>query len=151
MSLKKAFGTNKQSIEEGVWVELCENEDGTTCRLRIKRMGQQTPEFMKQIANHRKAFSADHFSAAKIDQQQASMIRVIAKTIIVGWENVEDWRVSEETDSFPGSETSRPKYMEYTSENAEIMLIEFPDLLELITEQATDLETFQDKDIEIKN
>jgi hypothetical protein len=41
--------------------------------------------------------------------------------------------------------------MEYTSENAEIMLIEFPDLLELITEQATDLETFQDKDIEIKN
>jgi len=65
MSLKKKFGTDKEAIENGSWIEICENSDGSVCRIRIKRMNQQNVRFHKEIANHRNAFTSNHDSAKK--------------------------------------------------------------------------------------
>ena len=151
MSLKKKFGTDKSAIEEGAWIDIIENEDGTTGRIRIKRMNQQTPAFQKQLANHRKAFESDHFSATKLNQMQASMIEVLINSIIVGWENIEDWRVDLDptSDDFPT--VSSAKYMEFTPSNVRDALTEFPDLTDLITQEATDISNFKTRATEAKN
>jgi len=151
MSLKKKFGTDKSAIEEGVWIDIVENEDGTTGRIRIKRMNQQTPSFQKQLANHRKAFESDHFSAAKLTQMQASMIEVLTNTIIVGWENIEDWRVDSDPTSYDFPTGNSPKYMDFTPANVRAALTEFPDLTDLITQEATDISNFKTKVAEAKN
>jgi len=85
----------------------------------------------------------------KISQMQASMIEVLISTVIVGWENVERWETVEEgVEGFPQS-----KFLEYNAKNVRAALVEFPDLLDLITAQATDITTFQEKvkEEEVKN
>lgn len=144
MSLKKKFGTNKTDVEQGAWVDICENDDGSTCRIRVKRMNQQNPKFQKEIANHRNAFSGDFFTANKVTQMTASMIEVLISTVIVGWENVQDWTVETQ----PGEPAV---FLPFTPDNVRKVLVEFPDLLDLVTAQATDITTFQHKEEEAKN
>ena len=152
MSLRKKFGTSKGSITEGAWIDLLENEDGTTCRLRIKRMNQQNPRYQKELANHRNAFTGDHYSEKKINQMQASMIEVLVSTIIVDWDNFENWMGEEVTASggFP-STNGEGKYLAFTPENVRRTLIEFPDLLDLVTAEASDIANFQQKEDDAKN
>jgi len=138
------FGTNEKAIQEGAWIELLENEDGSTCRIRIKRMNQQNTNFAKQIANHRNAFQTNHVSEKKLSQMQASMIEVLIDTVIVDWDNFENWLDSPEeksTEGFPGSE--KPKYLPFTKDNVRKTLQEMPDLVDFITEQATEITNFQ--------
>lgn len=146
MSLRKRFGTSKSLVEEGAWMEITENEDGTLCRLRVKRTNQQNTAFQKQLANHRKAYETDFYSERKIDQAQASMIEILAETVIVGWENVEDW----ETPAPTGPVQPPPVKLPYNKDNARRMLREFPDLANLVMEFAQDLTNYQKKE-EIKN
>lgn len=143
MSLRKKFGTSSTAVEEGAWIDVCENEDGTTARLRIKRMNQQNPKYLKEIANHRRAFEGDSYSAKKLSQMQASMIEVLISTVITGWEYMEDWRLQED-----GSPPVK-KYMDFNPSNLRETLIEFPDLLDLITSEASNIRTFQGD--ELKN
>ena len=154
MSLRNKFGTNKDVIEQGAWIDICENEDGTVCRLRVKRMNQQNPKFQKEMANHRNAFQGDHFSAKKIDQVQASMIEVVSSSIIVDWEFMDGDGVRGVTtapvpEGFPEAKPDR--YLPFTRENVRLVLLEFPDLLDLITAQASDISNFQAKEADTKN
>lgn len=138
MSLKKRFGTSKEAIEKGAWIDIVENEDETMCRIRILRMNQQNPAFVRHMANHRKAFSSEVFSATKLSQAEASMIEVLVDTVITDWENVVDWRETEA--SFP----SPDKYLEFTKDNVRAMLIDFPDLTELLIKEADNIANFQE-------
>lgn len=148
MSLRKKFGTNKKSVEEGAWIDIVENDDGTVCRFRIKRMNQQNPKFQKELANHRKAFEGDYYSEKKINQMTASMIEVLIGTVIVDWENMENWKVDPESETagFP-----QDKYLPFTPQNVRDTLTEFPDLLDLITAESQDITNFQGKEDEAKN
>lgn len=140
MSLRKRFGTSQDAIEKGAWIEVMENEDGSTMRIRVMRMNQQTPAFQKQMANHRKAFETDHFSGKMVEQAQASMIEILVDTIIVGWENVEDWTAEPPAEGFPPPEGM--KFLEFNKTNVRKTLIEFPDLVDLIVREAQDRSTF---------
>jgi len=142
--LRKNFGTNRSAVEEGAWIELFENPDGTTCRIRVKRMHTQNAKYTKELANHRDAFNGLKYSEKSIGQMTASMIEVLISTVIVDWENFEDWTQPETTDGFP---TSDPSYLEFTQDNLRKTLIEFPDLVDVITEQAQSRKTFQGDDL----
>lgn len=146
MSLKRNFGTSKEAITEGIWIDICENDDGSTARIRIKRMNQQNRKYQKEMANHRKAFNDDHFSEKKIGLAESSMIDVLINTVIVDWENMQ---VEEVPESAPPG--SKPTCLEFSKANARKILNEFPDLLDLITNEATDLRNFQSEGNEVKN
>lgn len=155
MSLRKKFGTDANAIENGVWLDVCENDDGSTGQIRIKRMNGQNTQFQKQLANHRKAFAGggNHLSERKLSQMENSMIGVITDTIIVGLKNIPDWRV-EQTNKASTEEFPTPLVMlEFNKSNVRAMLEEFPDLADLITEEAQNLANFQsaDREAEGKN
>lgn len=148
MGLKEKFGTNSKLIDEGAWLELAENDDGSICRLRIKRGSTQNIDFIKRMANHRKAFANIIYSSRGIEQAKASVIEILIATIIVGWENVafEDADASDDEIR----EEGKPKYLPFTPDNVRKVLIDLPDLVDFILEQSQDIKTFQ-KDGELKN
>lgn len=147
-SLRSKFGTSKEAISEGAWIDVVENLDGSMAQLKIKRTNQQNVKFQKQMANHRKAFQGEVFSENRISQALASTIQIIAETVIVDWRNIEEWEETIEplTEGFP----DETRHVPYTKENVLRLMSEFPDLVDLVLARADDIQTFQ-KETEVKN
>ena len=140
MSLKKAFGTDKAAIENGAWIDICTNEDGSLCRFRVKRTNQQNREFTKAMTTHSKMYEGQSLSAHALKQAENAMIRVIADTVLVDWENVVEYRT--EFTGFP-TEDGKPPMMEYNRDNVVFILTDLPDLVELILKKAGERSTFE--------
>ncbi len=146
MSLKKAFGTNKTKEENGTWINVCVNDDGSICRMRLARMTSRNKHFMAKIAKINKANRGTTIrknatpTVAEDDVKKA--IDVFVETILLGWEHVEEYR-KEKLPAFPSP--GKIAEMEFNFENATFLLTDLPDLFELLTGEATKLENFQDE------
>jgi hypothetical protein len=135
MSLKQLFGTNKTAEIEGVWIDITDNEDGSKCRMKLSRMGTSNRKFTQQMARRSKksrGTAVDNMNVAKL---QKEMIEVFASTILVDWENVVDWRATEDE--------SKPVFLEYSKDNAIWLLNELPDLFDVLTSEAMNITNFQ--------
>lgn len=130
-SLTKAFGTDKKKEEEGVWIEVCVNEDDSIARIKILRMGESNKAFSKRYATLGKR--AKVLSGKQQDLQNRALKEAFAECCVVDWENIEN--LNEGSDKNP--------YMPYNKENAIKLFDALPDLFNHMVVQATELENFQ--------
>lgn len=131
MSLRDAFGTNKQLEQDGVWLEVFDNDDGTTASFLVRRVGSSNKKYQARVAKESKKKGRRGRSLS--DEQQEAIIRKsFIATCLVDWKNVEDIR-----------EGAAETYMPFNHENAEMLFKELPDLYEHIVNQAIDMETYK--------
>lgn len=134
-SLRKAFGTDKKKENEGVWIEILKNDDGTMARMKIRRLGPSNKEFQKlhaQFTKNLKTIRGD----AKADMENMAFTKAFVDACLVEWENIENIH-----EIAPGQVAE--KYMPLTKENALSLFEHLPDLLSSVVLQATELEAFQ--------
>ena len=132
MSLKSKFGTVKNAETEGAWVDVMQNEDGSMCRVKLRRSGRRNKDYTKAFDKHTKPYrrildNLDPEIDAKV------MRAVIVDSIITEWENVQ----LEEGVNLP-----------FNTANVENVLSELPDLQDFILRKAGEIETFQDQALE---
>lgn len=134
MSLKSKFGTVKKAETEGAWVDVLRNEDGSMCRVKIRRSGRRNKDYAKSFEKHTKPYrrildSLDPEIDAKI------MRAVAVESIITDWENVQ----LEEGVNLP-----------FNVANVDKVLSELPDLQDFILSKASEIETFQEEAIQVE-
>ena len=132
MSLKSKFGTVKNAETEGAWVDVMQNEDGSMCRVKLRRSGRRNKDYTKAFEKHTKPYrrildNLDPEIDAKV------MRSVIVDSIITEWENVQ----IEEGVNLP-----------FNTANVENVLSELPDLQDFILRKAGEIETFQEQALE---
>ena len=132
MSLKSKFGTVKNAETEGAWVDVMQNEDGSMCRVKLRRSGRRNKDYTKSFDKHTKPYrrildNLDPEIDAKV------MRSVIVDSIITEWENVQ----LEEGVNLP-----------FNTANVENVLSELPDLQDFVLRKAGEIETFQDQALE---
>lgn len=130
MDLKKAFATDEQKEIEGVWIEIGENAE-----LLIARAGN--PKYNKLLEKlqkpHRAAIARDRLP---INVARKMIIEVLAETVLLDWKNIE----------YDG-------HLEYSKENALMLLTKLKDFRELVSDLAREEANFravQEED-DIKN
>ena len=132
MSLKSKFGTVKNAETEGAWVDVMQNEDGSMCRVKLRRSGRRNKDYTKAFDKHTKPYrrildNLDPEIDAKV------MRAVIVDSIVTEWENVQ----LEEGVNLP-----------FNTANVDKVLSELPDLQDFILRKAGEIETFQDQALE---
>ena len=132
MSLKSKFGTVKNAETEGAWVDVMQNEDGSMCRVKMRRSGRRNKDYTKAFDKHTKPYrrildNLDPEIDAKV------MRSVIVDSIITEWENVQ----IEEGVNLP-----------FNTANVENVLSELPDLQDFVLRKASEIETFQEQALE---
>lgn len=132
MSLKSKFGTVKNAETEGAWVDVMQNEDGSMCRVKLRRSGRRNKDYTKSFDKHTKPYrrildNLDPEIDAKV------MRAVIVDSIVTEWENVQ----LEEGVNLP-----------FNTANVENVLSELPDLQDFVLRKAGEIETFQDQALE---
>jgi hypothetical protein len=132
VSLKSKFGTVKNAETEGAWVDVMQNEDGSMCRVKLRRSGRRNKDYTKSFDKHTKPYrrildNLDPEIDAKV------MRSVIVDSIITEWENVQ----LEEGVNLP-----------FNTANVENVLSELPDLQDFVLRKAGEIETFQEQALE---
>ena len=132
MSLKSKFGTVKNAETEGAWVDVMQNEDGSMCRVKLRRSGRRNKDYTKSFDKHTKPYrrildNLDPEIDAKV------MRSVIVDSIVTEWENVQ----LEEGVNLP-----------FNTANVENVLSELPDLQDFVLRKAGEIETFQEQALE---
>ena len=132
MSLKSKFGTVKNAETEGAWVDVMQNEDGSMCRVKLRRSGRRNKDYTKAFEKHTKPYrrildNLDPEIDAKV------MRAVIVDSIVTEWENVQ----LEEGVNLP-----------FNTANVENVLSELPDLQDFVLRKAGEIETFQEQALE---
>ena len=132
MSLKSKFGTVKNAETEGAWVDVMQNEDGSMCRVKLRRSGRRNKDYTKAFDKHTKPYrrildNLDPEIDAKV------MRAVIVDSIVTEWENVQ----LEDGVNLP-----------FNTANVDKVLSELPDLQDFVLRKAGEIETFQDQALE---
>ena len=87
MELLQAFGSDPAASIDGVWVSISDRE-GSTGRLKIARMWN--PRFKEGFRKFTDQFSnASGGAEASDNEADEIMIKTLAETILIDWENVE--------------------------------------------------------------
>lgn len=99
--LFRSFKTNPQLEREGVWIDYGPNSKGKDMRVLLARAGGANEDYNKALEAatrpYRRAISAGTLDKATIDRLY---LGVFAKTVVRGWENMED----EQCEPLPFSE-----------------------------------------------
>lgn len=144
MSLKKIFGVDKAKEQGGIWVDVCDNDDGSQCRIKVARMSMSNKKFAKETAKRNKKYRG-RLDAIPIERQLRENIELFVDTTMLGWENVIDYRQTIK------SGDPLPK-LPYNRENAVWLLNDLPSLFDLLTTEAAEISNFQsENEIEAKN
>lgn len=133
MSLKSKFGTVKNAETDGVWVDVVANEDGSVCRVKIRRSGRRNKDYVKSFEKHTKPYRRANLDKLDPEVDAKIMRAVLLDSVIVGWENVQ----LEEGANIP-----------FAVEACEKVLAELPDLQDFIISKAGEIETFQEEAIQ---
>ena len=126
MGSLKAFKVDPKAEVEGVWVPV-----GGGIRIRLARAGN--PKFREGFEALVRARKASlRLGALPREELEDIGREVMAKYIILGWENV-----TEEDEKTP---------IPYSEENAKRLLKEYPVFADLISEQSQDISLFQEQE-----
>lgn len=144
MSLKKAFGTNQSKENEGTWIDVTVNEDGTTCSVKLARMNQRNKEFQKRIAaiqkTRRNKTIRNSPNIVTPDDRKLAVDAFVG-SVLLDWRDVVDYRVEFCGKDKDGVEVKMP----FNEENAKFVLTDIPDFFDLLSDEATKIENFQDQ------
>ncbi len=121
MDLRKEYYTDKEKEEKGVWEDF-----GDGCRVLIARANN--PAFKESFKNATKPYRKQMVRGTFPDEKSSKiMIKVMAKTIVLDWENL-----------FEGEDK-----IEYSIENAIMVLTKYPEFREAISEVAQSAESYK--------
>lgn len=131
MDLKKMFAVDEQKENNGVWLEI-----GEGASLLIARTGNEHyNKLLEKLQKpHRAAIARNKLSN---EVAKTIMIELVAKTVLLGWKNIE----------YGGEK------LEYSYENAKMLLTELKDFRELVSDLAREEANFRaiEEEEEIKN
>lgn len=137
MSLKSQFKTDAAKVNDGVWFDVCTNEDGTKCRVKLRRAGRGNKRWSLEMREQMKGRNPDNIAA---DEDEQITANIFVKSSFVEWEHMQP-----EDDGIE---------LESTEENA-IKLLGDPDWVDLLSDwqaKASGLKPFQaKKEEEAKN
>lgn len=126
MDLRKKFATDPELELNGVWVELGQGARAKLARTGNDKYNKRMDALMRP---HRRQLRIGQMDDGVFDQ---ILIRVIAETVLLDWENIED------------GGTPVP----YSKENAIKYLTDFKDFRNMIAEIANEMETFRAVEVE---
>lgn len=135
MSLYKQFKTDGNVEQTGVVLEYGENDDGSVISIRIARAGGANKAYEKlmeaEVKPYRRMIQNETIENAVV---QRILRKVIAKTVVLGWENVQD-------------ESGKP--IPFTVENCIKLFEDLPDLFKDIQEQSQRAALFRQDILEV--
>jgi hypothetical protein len=128
LGLYDAYETSAEVEKDGVWLEVT-NE----ARAKIARAGGKNGDYLKAIAA---AARKSRLSTLSETQAAEVLADVYSKTVVKGWQTLIDghWRDQIET---------RNGLVNSTPEAVKAVLIDLPDLLTAIKDEAERLENFR--------
>jgi len=125
MDLKKSFGVNSEQVENGKWFDL---EDGGA--VKVAKYGNS--KWLAELVRLRKPHLATIRTGALSDEVTTEItVKAMAKGILLDWKNI----------SIDGEE------FHYSRENAEKILLEYPEFREAIAQIASERKSFALEDI----
>lgn len=98
MSLKAQFKTNTSLVNDGVWFEVCTNNDAvlgeggkvvkpaTKCRIKLRRTGQGNALWSLAWRKHQGDQNLDNLTP---DQDREFMAEVYADAVVADWEHMQ--------------------------------------------------------------
>lgn len=129
MSLFKQFKTNGNLEISGVDLNYGDNDSGNPILIKVARAGGANKNFQRVLQElsrpHKRAIATDSINP---DVSEAIMRKVYARTVVLGWEGVED----EQGNPIP-----------FNVENAEQLFADLPDLFADLREQANSIAIFR--------
>lgn len=141
MSLSKSFATDKVKVVSGIRVPVGVNEDGSEVAFYVSRMSRQNPAYTRELERQTKPYSAQIRTKSLSETvAQEVGLKVFVASVLRGWENV---LLSDVT----GDEADKG-FSEYTQDNAEKLFRRLPELLDHLTEQASDASLFRAEELE---
>jgi len=130
MSLFSDFETNPKAEKEGVLFPCGTNNDGSQCKFRLARAGKANKKYQKVLQAamkpHRHAIDND---ALKEEIAEEVMLDVFIKSILIGWDNVQD---------------EEGKTIKYSQEKAKELMQQLPDLYDTLDKASKKAATFRD-------
>jgi hypothetical protein len=128
--LKSKFKTSAAAVRDGVWFDVCENKDGSKCRVKLRRAGRGNPLWSVAFREHTKDRDMD---AVTPEEDEVITANIFAEA------NVADWEHFQPEDD--GVE------LPFTTDNVRTILSD-PDWIELLKDwqgKANSLAPFQEK------
>lgn len=121
-SLYSQFASDSKLEKEGVLLEYGENSKGLPIGIRIARAGGGNLQYIKALEAKVKPYRRQ-IQTETIDRKlvEKLTLEVFCKTVVLGWENVED-------------EAGNP--LEFSYDNAIKLFTDLPDLFADVQEQA---------------
>lgn len=141
MSLSKSFSTDKVKVVSGIRVPVGVNEDKSEVAFYVSRMSKQNPGYTRELDRQTKPYGAQ-IRTKSLSEKVAEEIglSVFVNAVLRGWENV---LLSDVT----GDESDKG-FAEYNQENAMKLFRRLPELLDHLTEQASDASLFRAEELE---
>lgn len=128
-SVLRLFTMDKTRIQEGAPICFPKNGDGTIPTFYIARAHTSNPEWMAANERENAKYKGRMRSNQMTAEDWANISRKVFITVLLkGWENFYD---------------ANGENIPYNKENAEKYLVEFPELYEYLSAQATDDEHFR--------
>ena len=134
-SLRRTYDTNDSKETDGVWIDVCVNDDDTIGKMKIRRMGSKNKKFQKKFSAELRKLKGR--AGDKSDSERMALVKTFVETCLVDWVNIENV-----------NEGSPDPYMPCTYENAMLLFKELPDLFDVVLADAQDITNFQDQDEE---
>ena len=134
MSLFDQFETNTDKEAEGVEVQYAPNKDGSVPTFVVSRMGKSNKKYSKMLDKATKPY-ARQLQLGTLANETADKLfmDVFVKTVLKGWKNVYG------RDGAP---------LEFTPENAAMILTALPDLYDDLQEKAKSAALFREEERE---
>jgi hypothetical protein len=84
MSLKNKFKTSAAAVRDGVWFDVCDNDDKTKCRVKLRRHGRGNPYWSVAFREHTKDRDMD---AVTPEEDEIITANIFAEANVVDWEH----------------------------------------------------------------
>lgn len=128
MSLYKNFKTSSVLEEEGIFVKLKANEDGTIPTFKIARASRNNKRYVKTFEAKIRPFK-DEIESGNLDPEtdKRIMVDIFVSGVLLDWKNVQD-------------ENNKP--MLFNRDNAIKLLTDLPELYEFLNNKASDMKNF---------
>lgn len=142
MSLSKSYATDKTKVVSGVRIVAGINDvDKSEIAFYLTRMSKQNPKYARELDLVTRPYAAQIRTKSMSEKtaQELSQ-KVFVKAILRGWENV-----------LLSDVTGDPKdkgFAEYSEENANKLFDRLPELLDHLSEQASDANNFRSEELE---
>lgn len=141
MSLTKSFKTDNTKEVAGIRVPVGFNEDKTEVAFYLSRMSRQNPAYTRELEKATKPYSTQ-IRTKTISETVAAEIalQVFVTSILRGWENV-----------LLSDVTGNPEdkgFAEFTQDNAKKLFKNLPELLDHLSNEASDVSNFRSEELE---